>query len=77
MQDAPDSPLMTRAPSPELRQDTVPPQPSIITSYSTPISFPFNASPAQISTRDLLSCLPPREEAWTLVESYYRYCAWQ
>ncbi|KAI0891439.1 hypothetical protein F4806DRAFT_302651 [Annulohypoxylon nitens] len=76
MQDAPDSPLMTRAPSPELRQDTVPPQPSIITSYSTPISFPFNASPAQISTRDLLSCLPPREEAWTLVESYYRYCAW-
>ncbi|KAJ9144638.1 Transcription factor [Pleurostoma richardsiae] len=76
MQDVSDTPLMTRAPSPELHQDSVPSRSSLLTSHTTPIAFPLNASPARISTRDLLSCLPPREEAWTLVESYYRYCAW-
>ncbi|THC88987.1 hypothetical protein EYZ11_011571 [Aspergillus tanneri] len=41
-----------------------------------PVAFPFNSSAAHISTQGLLSHLPPKEEAWTLVESYYRYCAW-
>ncbi|KAI0886892.1 fungal-specific transcription factor domain-containing protein [Annulohypoxylon maeteangense] len=76
MQDVPDSPLMTRVTSPELRQDPAPSQPSLSTSYTTSIGFPVNASPAHISTRHLLSCLPPRDEAWSLAESYYRYCAW-
>ncbi|KAM5344358.1 hypothetical protein ACJ41O_012895 [Fusarium nematophilum] len=76
MQDVPDTPLMTRAPSPELPQDSVPAQPSLLTSHDVPIGFPLTASAARISTRELLSWLPPREEAWTLAESYYRYCAW-
>ena len=43
---------------------------------TSPIAFPINASAAQIRTRDLLAHLPPANEAWALVESYYRYCAW-
>lgn len=77
MQDAPDTPLMTRAPSPEHAQDAAPAQLNLSSSHFAPIGFPLTASPAQISTRELLASLPPREEAWTLVESYYRYCAWQ
>lgn len=77
MQDVSDSPLMTRAPSPERPHDSIPSQPSHLTPHTAPIGFPLNASPAHISTRELLSCLPPRDEAWTLAESYYRYCAWQ
>lgn len=77
MQDAPDTPLMTRAPSPEPVQDSAPAQPRLSSSHFAPVGFPLIASPAHISTRELLASLPPREEAWTLVESYYRYCAWQ
>lgn len=44
---------------------------------TAPVAFPFSTSTARIRTRDLLTRLPPKEEAWTLVESYYRYCAWQ
>lgn len=77
MQDAPETPLMTRAPSPEPAHDSAPTQPRLSSSHFAPIGFPLTASPAHISTRELLASLPPREEAWTLVESYYRYCAWQ
>ncbi|KAI8667623.1 Fungal-trans domain-containing protein [Fusarium sp. Ph1] len=75
-QDVPDTPCMTRAPSPTLPQDLLATQPSVLSIGTTIVGFPFNASPAHISTRELLSCLPSRDEAWTLVESYYRYCAW-
>lgn len=68
---------MTRAPSPEQAIDSVPAQIHLSSSHFAPIGFPLTASPVHISTRELLSSLPPREEAWTLVESYYRYCAWQ
>uniref|UniRef100_A0A8H7NQV2 Xylanolytic transcriptional activator regulatory domain-containing protein n=1 Tax=Bionectria ochroleuca TaxID=29856 RepID=A0A8H7NQV2_BIOOC len=76
-QDVSETPLATRAPSPALPQDST----SLQTSHNnphatTPIGFPLSASAAHISTRDLISCLPPREEAWALCESYYRYCAW-
>ncbi|KAL2432701.1 hypothetical protein ABEF95_014691 [Exophiala dermatitidis] len=74
--DASESPLITRAPTPELPQDSGPSLNNQSSSLPAPIGFPFNASAANISTRDLLSCLPPREEAWTLAEAYYRYCAW-
>ncbi|KAK2600059.1 hypothetical protein QQS21_005223 [Conoideocrella luteorostrata] len=76
MQDVPDTPLMTRAPSPEQPQDSVPSQPSLLPSDTTSTGFPLTTSLARISTQDLLSCLPSRDEAWTLAESYYRYCAW-
>lgn len=69
--------MMTRVPSPELTQDLHSFKPGLLNSYTASIGFPFNASPIHISTRDLLSCLPSREEAWTLIESYYRYGAWQ
>ncbi|KAH7082385.1 fungal-specific transcription factor domain-containing protein [Paraphoma chrysanthemicola] len=42
----------------------------------TTSDFPFSTSTSGTSTGDLLASLPPREEAWTLIESYYRYCAW-
>ncbi|EEU39690.1 uncharacterized protein NECHADRAFT_82125 [Fusarium vanettenii 77-13-4] len=75
-QDVPDTPCMTRVPSPVLPQDLLAAQPSVLSIGTTIVGFPFNASPAHISTRELLACLPSRDEAWTLVESYYRYCAW-
>ncbi|VUC36500.1 unnamed protein product [Clonostachys rosea] len=76
-QDVSETPLATRAPSPALQQDPASFQTAHNNPYTTtPIGFPLNASAAHISTRDLISCLPPREEAWSLVESYYRYCAW-
>lgn len=68
---------MTRAPSPNLHPDSAPSQPGHPASHATLIGFPLDASAARISTRSLLASLPPREEAWILAESYYRYCAWQ
>ncbi|CAH0022329.1 unnamed protein product [Clonostachys rhizophaga] len=76
-QDVSETPLATRAPSPALQQDSASVQTTHNNPYATtPIGFPLSASAAHISTRDLISCLPPREEAWALCESYYRYCAW-
>ncbi|OQV06667.1 Fungal specific transcription factor domain-containing protein [Cladophialophora immunda] len=75
-QDVSDTPLVTRASSPEPPQAAVHVQSAASAFGTAPIAFPFNTSTARISTRDLLSHLPPREEAWILVESYYRYCAW-
>ncbi|KAL4939489.1 hypothetical protein BDV06DRAFT_198793 [Aspergillus oleicola] len=72
----PDSPSFTRAPSPVHHQPSFPTQNNHLDFSTTSIAFPFNGSAARISSRDLLSHLPPREEAWTLAESYYRYCAW-
>ncbi|KAL4970486.1 fungal specific transcription factor domain-containing protein [Aspergillus stella-maris] len=72
----PDSPSFTRAPSPVHHQPSFPLQSNHLDFGAAPIAFPFNGSAARISTRDLVSHLPPREEAWTLAESYYRYCAW-
>ncbi|CAK7207518.1 hypothetical protein SEUCBS139899_010328 [Sporothrix eucalyptigena] len=67
------TPSITRCPSPEVE----PPQPTVPAPINlSPIAFPINASAAQIRTRDLLAHLPPADEAWALVESYYRYCAW-
>ncbi|KAH7070681.1 hypothetical protein BKA63DRAFT_545166 [Paraphoma chrysanthemicola] len=77
MQDVSDSSQVTRPPSPVNAQNlnaaahrgnAVPD----VTSFD----FPFSTSVSRTSTRDLLASLPPREEAWTLIESYYRYCAW-
>ncbi|KAF4556666.1 Fungal specific transcription factor domain-containing protein 57 [Elsinoe fawcettii] len=38
--------------------------------------FPFGISSSWASTRDLLERLPPKDEAISLIDSYYRYCAW-
>ncbi|GCB23345.1 uncharacterized transcriptional regulatory protein C1F7.11c [Aspergillus awamori] len=75
-QDISDSPPVTRAPSPKITQEPVRSQPGRLTPGTAPIAFPFNVAASHISTRELLSRLPPREEAETLVASYYRYCAW-
>ncbi|GKZ24450.1 hypothetical protein AbraIFM66951_010458 [Aspergillus brasiliensis] len=75
-QDISDSPPGTRAPSPKIPQNSVPSQPGRVTPGTAPIAFPFNVAAAHISTQELLSRLPPQEEAQTLVASYYRYCAW-
>ncbi|KAK9350906.1 hypothetical protein V1523DRAFT_418316 [Lipomyces doorenjongii] len=75
-QDVSGTPTITRAPSPEAPQASAPFRRDRLALDSAPIAFPFNASSVRTSTRDLLLQLPPREEAWTLVESYYRYCAW-
>ncbi|KFZ06247.1 hypothetical protein V501_07591 [Pseudogymnoascus sp. VKM F-4519 (FW-2642)] len=74
-QDISETPSITRVPSPEVSAGLTG-QRSQSTCITGPIAFPFNASPAHMSTRELLSQLPVKEEAWTLVESYYRYCAW-
>ncbi|OAL44454.1 hypothetical protein IQ07DRAFT_521681 [Pyrenochaeta sp. DS3sAY3a] len=75
-QDVLETPLVTRAPTPDVPRHPADAQTRSMNSMNSPISFPFSNSPARISTRDLLAHLPPRDEAWTLVESYYRYCAW-
>ncbi|KAF2153605.1 hypothetical protein K461DRAFT_278410 [Myriangium duriaei CBS 260.36] len=67
-----ETPNITRPHSPDSSEPLNTPHPPQLDQ----IAFPFNDARASISTRDLLSRLPPREEAWTLVESYYRYCAW-
>lgn len=61
----------------EATQGSESPLPEHSNMYAAPVAFPFNEAGAQISTRDLFAQLAPREEAWTLVEAYYRYCAWQ
>lgn len=71
-----DSPAVTRAPSPTNPEHADFPKPNSLAHELLGLTFPFNASTANISTRELLKPLPPKEEAWTLVESYYRYCAW-
>ncbi|CAK7235708.1 hypothetical protein SBRCBS47491_009387 [Sporothrix bragantina] len=87
LQDAANTPSVTRCPSPEVeaieQQPPLLPPPINANSgghqhnfNTSPLAFPINASSAQIRTRDLLARLPPAEEAWALVESYYRYCAW-
>ncbi|XEV01060.1 hypothetical protein FSHL1_006347 [Fusarium sambucinum] len=76
MQDVSDTPLQTRAPSPVLPGDSVSSRPNVLRPGTALPGFPFLISSDHISTRELLACLPSREEAWTLVESYYRYCAW-
>ncbi|KAH8587807.1 hypothetical protein B0O99DRAFT_526197, partial [Bisporella sp. PMI_857] len=73
--DISETPSITRAPSPAAHPG-LSMQPGQSAFATGPIAFPFSGSAARISTRDLLSQLPPKEEAWTLVESYYRYCAW-
>ncbi|RDH28069.1 hypothetical protein BDQ94DRAFT_163103 [Aspergillus welwitschiae] len=75
-QDISDSPPVTRAPSPKIAQEPVRSRPGRLTPGTAPIAFPFNVAASHVSTRELLSRLPPREEAETLVASYYRYCAW-
>ncbi|GKZ81188.1 hypothetical protein AnigIFM56816_005700 [Aspergillus niger] len=75
-QDISDSPPVTRAPSPKIAQEPVRSRPGRLTPSTAPIAFPFNVAASHVSTRELLSRLPPREEAETLVASYYRYCAW-
>jgi hypothetical protein len=76
-QDVSDSASNTRDPSPDIPQASAPLQPSELASLNTPVAFPLNAGVVRISTRQLLSYLPQRDEAWVLVEAYYRYCAWQ
>ncbi|KAK9234666.1 hypothetical protein V1525DRAFT_391222 [Lipomyces kononenkoae] len=70
------TPTVTRVPSPENPPDSVPFQRDHLSFGTDPVAFPFTTTAARISTRDLLSRLPPKDEAWTLAESYYRYCAW-
>lgn len=65
------------SPSPELPQ-TAESQRSTKNALNTAlIAFPFSGSAKSIRTFELLSRLPPKEEAWGLAEAYYRYCAWQ
>lgn len=82
LHDTTNTPSITRCPSPDVDVDEIHHheqlQPPIQQALNTsPIAFPINASAAQIRTRDLLAHLPPADEAWALIESYYRYCAWQ
>ena len=74
IQDVSESPSVADAPTPEAI-----PAPQTIgpPANKSRVAFPFSVSTARIRTRDLLAHLPPREEAWILVECYYRYCAWQ
>ncbi|KAL1893125.1 hypothetical protein Sste5346_006557 [Sporothrix stenoceras] len=80
LHDTTTTPSITRCPSPDVDIDEVhheqlqPPIPQPLN--TSPIAFPINATAAQIRTRDLLAHLPPADEAWALIESYYRYCAW-
>ncbi|KAI7465247.1 hypothetical protein KC357_g7687 [Hortaea werneckii] len=76
MREASESPLPTRLPSPAAHQSIEPPRTRDSFLNSTPNAFPFNTSPDRVRTKDLLAELPPRDEAWSLVESHYRYCAW-
>ncbi|OAA59728.1 Transcription factor [Niveomyces insectorum RCEF 264] len=76
MQDNSCTPSVTRSPSPEVPQPPGSTVSGSLTLHASPIAFPFNASAAHIRTRDVLAQLPPADEAWLLVESYYRYCAW-
>lgn len=74
--EASDTEPVSRAPSPEILPAPAPSQPIQSVPSTAPVTFPFNASAARISTRELLAHLPSREEAWTLVEAYYRFCSW-
>ncbi|KAL5330096.1 hypothetical protein ACEPPN_003620 [Leptodophora sp. 'Broadleaf-Isolate-01'] len=76
MQDVLDSPLNTRVPSPEIAQASTSFQLGQLAPIVSTSVFPFSTRKSQMSTHQLLSHLPPRDEAWTLVEAYYRYCAW-
>nr|XP_018263450.1 uncharacterized protein I303_03319 [Kwoniella dejecticola CBS 10117]OBR85608.1 hypothetical protein I303_03319 [Kwoniella dejecticola CBS 10117] len=74
-QDIPDSPFVSRAPSPDHGgpSGSVTAQPH---RQLPPIAFPFSSSPAYTSMAELMAKLPTKEEAETLIDSYYRYCAW-
>ncbi|PVH82125.1 hypothetical protein DL98DRAFT_653478 [Cadophora sp. DSE1049] len=76
MQEGLDSSENTRAPSPEITQTSTSFQPGLLSAITSPNTFPFSAGMPKMSTRQLLSHLPPKDEAWTLAEAYYRYCAW-
>ncbi|KAH7411112.1 hypothetical protein BKA64DRAFT_692805 [Cadophora sp. MPI-SDFR-AT-0126] len=76
MQEGLDSSENTRAPSPEIPQTSTSFQPGVLSAITSPNTFPFSAGMPKMSTRQLLSHLPPKDEAWTLAEAYYRYCAW-
>ena len=67
---------MTRAPSPEIIHIPSVDKTGHLPSICTPVAFPFSVTPARVSTKSLLARLPPKDEAWTLVEAYYKYCAW-
>lgn len=71
------TPTATRAPSLEPRDVLGPFGNQPVDNIVAPIAFPFSVSPARLSTRDLLSKLPMKDETWILAEAYYRYCAWQ
>lgn len=65
------------SPAPEVPQASTYLQTGEIASTAASTAFPFTVSAKKIRTSDLLSHLPPKEEAWILAEAYYRYCAWQ
>lgn len=77
MQDASAASPEPSSPSPERSQAPNSLQSGQTTTAAAPTAFPFTVSAKNIRTSELLSCLPPKEEAWILVEAYYRYCAWQ
>ncbi|KAJ4987063.1 transcriptional regulatory protein C1F7.11c 2 [Stagonosporopsis vannaccii] len=68
--------LSTRAPSPVLTYDPLPAQRHHSATERLAGAFPFSPMSHRVSTRDLVSRLPPKEEALALVSCYYRYCAW-
>jgi len=41
-----------------------------------PSTFPFSSGNPAHSSQHLLGCLPPRDEAETLIDSYFRYFGW-
>ncbi|KAF2829606.1 hypothetical protein CC86DRAFT_285630 [Ophiobolus disseminans] len=78
-QNAPGSPsaLTTRASSPAIiPDDSLPAQRHCRAVESLAGSFPFSPTARRVSIRDLVSHLPPKDEAFALVNCYYRYCAW-
>lgn len=69
--------LSTRVSSPTMTYDPLPAHQHHSAAGRVAGGFPFRPVSHAVRTRDLVSRLPPREEALALVNCYYRYCAWQ
>jgi hypothetical protein len=68
-----ESPAVSRYPSPERRVDTG----QAPSKRSRGSVFPFDGVSLPTTTESLLARLPEKDEAYVLVESYYRYFSWQ
>lgn len=68
---------MTRQPTPEPSQNAAAFHPTHSSLDAASAVFPFQIIRGRVGVQELLAQLPSREEAWPLVNSYYRYVAWQ